>query len=100
MSSKPSIQWDDPFQFEKQSSEEERLVPDTAREHAQDKLMPRILLANRNETFNRDIMREMCELDLLRTTIPEEYDYAGVDNNIHALILGRAMTGLQTFSVK
>jgi glutaryl-CoA dehydrogenase len=62
MSSKPSFQWDDPFQLEEQLSEEERLVRDTARDYAQDKLMPRILMANRNETFDPDIMSEMGEL--------------------------------------
>ena len=43
MSLKPSFPWDDPFPFEEQSSEEERMVRDTAKECAQDKLMPQIL---------------------------------------------------------
>lgn len=85
MSSKPSFQWDDPFQLEEQLSEEERLVRDTARDYAQDKLMPRILMANRNETFDPDIMSEMGELGLLGPTIPEEYGCAGVNNVSYGL---------------
>ena len=85
MSSMPTLQWDDPFLLEDQLSEEERLVRDTARDYAQDKLMPRILMANRNEEFDPDIMREMGELGLLGPTIPEEYGCAGVNNVSYGL---------------
>jgi len=85
MSSKPSFQWDDPFQLEEQLNEEERLVRDTARDYAQDKLMPRVLMANRDETFDPDIMGEMGELGLLGPTIPEEYGCAGVNNVSYGL---------------
>ena len=85
MCSKPSFQWDDPFALEDQLSEEERLVRDTARDYAQDKLMGRILEANRNETFDPDIMKEMGELGLLGPTLPEEYGCAGVSNVSYGL---------------
>ena len=82
---KPAFQWDDPFLLEDQLSEEERLVRDTARDYAQDKLMPRILMANRNEEFDPEIMNEMGELGLLGPTIPEEYGCAGVNNVSYGL---------------
>jgi glutaryl-CoA dehydrogenase len=85
MCSKPSFQWDDPFLLEDQLNEEERLVRDTARDYAQDKLMDRILMANRNEVFDPEIMNEMGELGLLGPTIPEEYGCAGVNNVSYGL---------------
>ncbi len=85
MSSMPAFQWDDPFLLEDQLSEEERLVRDTARDYAQDKLMSRILMANRHEEFDPEIMREMGELGLLGPTIPEEYGCAGVNNVSYGL---------------
>ena len=51
--------WEDPLFFEDQLTEEEKLVRDTAHQYAQEKLMPRILDANRNERFDREIMNEM-----------------------------------------
>ncbi|MBT5350653.1 MAG: acyl-CoA dehydrogenase, partial [Rhodospirillales bacterium] len=80
------FQWEDPFNLENQLSEEERMVRDTARDYAQDKLMPRILEANRNETFDRDIVNELGELGLLGSTIPEEYGCAGVNYTSYGLV--------------
>ena len=85
MASNSSYQWDDPFQIENQFSEEERLVRDTARDYAQDKLMPRILEANRNENFDPEIMIEMGGLGLLGSTLPEEYGCAGVNHVCYGL---------------
>ena len=62
---KPVFQWDDPFLLDDQLSEDERLVRDTTRAYAQDKLMPRIIEANRHERFDREIMNEMGALGLL-----------------------------------
>jgi glutaryl-CoA dehydrogenase len=86
MPNKPEFQWDDPFLFETQLNDEERMVRDTARDYAQDKLMPRILDAYRNENFDPDIMTEMGELGLLGPTIPDEYGGAGVSNVCYGLI--------------
>jgi glutaryl-CoA dehydrogenase len=85
MFAKPSFQWDDPFALEDQLSEEERLVRDTARDYAQNNLMGKILEANRNETFDPNIMKEMGELGLLGSTLPEEYGCAGVSNVSYGL---------------
>ncbi len=85
MASNSTSQWDDPFLIENQFSEEERLVRDTARDYAQDKLMPRILEANRNEVFDPEIMAEMGALGLLGSTLPEEYGCAGVNHVCYGL---------------
>ena len=70
---KQTFKWDDPFLFNDQLTSEERMIRDTARKYCQDKLMPRILEANRNETFDRAIMNEMGSMGLLGATLPEEY---------------------------
>ena len=54
-SSKTHFQWDDPFQFEDQLGEEERMIRDTAREFAQDKLAPRVTQAYLEETTGRNL---------------------------------------------
>jgi glutaryl-CoA dehydrogenase len=77
ISQKPSG-WDDLLLLEDQLTEEERLVRDTARGYAQDKLMPRVLSAYREERFDREIMNEMGALGLLGPTVPEEYGGAGL----------------------
>ena len=62
--SKQTFKWEDPFLFSDQLTDEERMIRDTARKYCQDKLMPRILEANRHETFDRDIMNEMVGTEL------------------------------------
>ena len=71
--SKQTFKWDDPFLFNDQLNDEERMIRDTARKYCQEKLMPRILEANRNETFDRTIMNEMGSLGFLGSTLPEQY---------------------------
>jgi glutaryl-CoA dehydrogenase len=70
--------WKDPFLMESQLSEEERLVRDTARQYAQEKLLPRVKDAYRNEQTDPEIFREMGALGLLGSTI-EGYGCAGVN---------------------
>ena len=65
--------WADPMFFNEQLNEEERLIRDTARDYCQDKLMPRVLEANRNEKYDREIMKEFAEMGFLGSTIPEIY---------------------------
>ncbi|GMH77510.1 hypothetical protein TL16_g07433 [Triparma laevis f. inornata] len=64
---------DRPFNFESCLSDEERMIRDSARDFCQSELMPRILLANRNESFDRSIMKEFGNLGLLGPTLPEKY---------------------------
>jgi len=84
--SKPTFKWDDPFLLNDQLNDEERMIRDTARKYCQDKLMPRILEANRNENFDRAIMNEMGSLGFLGCTIPEEYGGAELNYVSYGLI--------------
>lgn len=84
--SKPTFKWDDPLLFNDQLTDEERMIRDTARRYCQDKLMPRILEANRQEVFHREIMTEMGAMGLLGSTIPEEYGGAGLNHVAYGLI--------------
>ena len=84
-SGRPEFQWEDPLLLEDQLSEDERMVRDTARQYAQDKLMPRVLEANRHERFDRAIMNELGELGLLGATI-QGYGCAGVNYVCYGLV--------------
>ena len=86
MTDKSGFKWDDPFFFDDQLNEEERLVRDSARDYAQNKLMPRVLEMHRNEAFDRDIFYEMGELGFYGTTIPEEYGGAESSNVCYGLV--------------
>ena len=82
----PSVfQWDDPFRLEEQLTEDERMVRDSARDYCRDKLMPRIVEANRHEIFHREVITEMGALGLLGATI-QGYGCAGVNNVCYGLI--------------
>ena len=69
--------WSDPFYLEKQLSEEERMLRDASKTFAQEKLQPRITKAFQNETVEPQLFKEMGEMGLLGTTIPEEYGGLG-----------------------
>ncbi|MCZ6604661.1 MAG: acyl-CoA dehydrogenase [Alphaproteobacteria bacterium] len=84
--SKAVFKWDDPLGLEDQLEEDERLILETARGYAQDRLMPRILEANRHEKFDREIMTELGALGLLGSTLPEQYGCAGVNHVSYGLI--------------
>lgn len=86
MSSRPVFAWDDPLLLDDQLSEDERMVRDAARDYCQEKLLPRVREAFRNEVFHRDIMNEMGELGFLGSTIGEEYGCAGVNYVCYGLI--------------
>jgi glutaryl-CoA dehydrogenase len=81
-----AFDWTDPFDLESELTEDERLVRDTARDYAQERLMPRVLSAYREERFDREIMSEMGELGLLGATIPEEYGGAGLGYVAYGLV--------------
>jgi len=82
---KPEFKWEDPLLLDSQLTEEERLVRDTARGYCQDKLMPRVLQANRHEKFDREIMNELGELGLLGSTI-DGYGCAGTNYVSYGLV--------------
>ena len=81
-----AFEWADPMELNSQLSQEERLIRDTARDFSQDKLMPRVLDANRNEVFDREIMNEFAEFGFLGSTIPEEYGGVGANYVSYGLI--------------
>jgi len=83
--SKAEFNWEDPLLLEDQLTEEERMVRDTARDYAQDKLMPRVLEANRHEKFDREIMNELGALGLLGSTI-DGYGCAGTNYVSYGLV--------------
>src|SRR5262249_17003870 len=84
-SSRPEFQWEDPLLLDDQLSGDERMVRDTARQYAQEKLMPRVLEANRHERFDREIMTELGALGLLGATI-QGYGCAGVNYVCYGLV--------------
>ena len=84
-SARPEFQWEDPLLLEDQLGEDERLVRDAARAYCQDKLMPRILQANRHERFDREIFNELGALGFLGSTI-DGYGCAGVNYVCYGLV--------------
>ena len=83
--SSTSFDWEDPFLLRAQLTEEERMVTDSAQKKKKKELMPGILQANRNETFDRHIMRQMGEMGLLGVTI-EGYGCAGLSSVAYGLL--------------
>ena len=84
--SSTNFSWQDSMFLESQLSGEEKLIRDTAHEYCQEYLAPRVLMANRNETFDRNIMTELGELGLLGPTLPEKYGGSGVNYVSYGLI--------------
>ncbi len=79
MSDNDPFAWDDPLHLDDELAEDERMIRDATRQYAQDKLMPRVLEANRRERFDREIMNEMGQLGLLGATLPAKYGCADVN---------------------
>ncbi|XP_033927917.1 glutaryl-CoA dehydrogenase, mitochondrial isoform X1 [Melopsittacus undulatus] len=67
--SEGTFDWRDPLGLEELLSPEERLLRDAMRKYSQERLMPRVLQANRNEVFDREIVSELGELGVLGCTI-------------------------------
>jgi glutaryl-CoA dehydrogenase len=84
-STSTAFDWADPLLVEDMLSEEERLIRDSARAYCEEKLLPRVLTANREERFDREIMNEMGELGFLGSTI-EGYGCAGVNYVSYGLV--------------
>ena len=77
--------WEDPFFFDSQLSDDERAVRDAAQAYCQERLQPRVLMAARHETFDRSVMSEMGELGLLGSTI-EGYGCDGLNHVCYGLV--------------
>jgi len=78
--------WEDPLGLDGELTEEERMVRDSTRAFAQDKLMPRVRLAWRDEKVDKELLPEMAALGLLGPTVPEEYGGAGLGYVAYGLI--------------
>jgi glutaryl-CoA dehydrogenase len=85
-SSAPAFNWEDPLDLESQLTEEERMIRDTVRAYAQDKLMPRILKSFREERFDREIINEAGELGLLGVMTDPRYGGHGLGYVAYGLI--------------
>jgi glutaryl-CoA dehydrogenase len=77
--------WDDALRLEGALSEDERAIRDAAHDFCQEKLFPRVLMANRLEKFDREIMNEFGEMGFLGATL-EGYGCAGVNYVSYGLI--------------
>jgi len=78
--------WDDPLLLDEQLSDDERMVRDSARRYAQDKLAPRVTAMFRTESAEPQIFREMGELGLLGATLPAEYGGSDLNYVCYGLI--------------
>ena len=83
---KASFHWDDPLLLDQQLSDDERAVRDAARAYCQDRLLPRVLMAFRDQTTDPSIFREMGELGLLGSTLPEQYGGSGLNYVCYGLV--------------
>jgi glutaryl-CoA dehydrogenase len=81
-----SFNWQDPMFLDSQLTEEERMIRDTAHDYCQQKLLPRVLEANRHEHFDREIMNELGELGLLGATLPSQYGGSDVNYVSYGLV--------------
>jgi glutaryl-CoA dehydrogenase len=82
---KPTFNWQDPLLLADALTDDERAVAEAAHAYCQEKLQPRVLMAARHETFDREIMNEMGELGLLGCTI-EGYGCAGLNHVSYGLV--------------
>jgi glutaryl-CoA dehydrogenase len=82
---RPAFRWEDPLLLEEQLTDEERMVRESALAYCQGKLMPRVLLAHREERFDREVFTEMGALGFLGSTL-EGYGCAGVSHVCYGLI--------------
>lgn len=80
------LQWDDPLLLDDLLTDDERMIRDTARAYAQEKLLPRVIDAYREERTDREIFNEMGELGLLGVTLPEDYGCAGASYVAYGLV--------------
>ena len=81
-----NFHWQDPFLMNSELSDEERMIRDASSSYCQEKLMPRVLDAFRNEKTDATIFREMGELGLLGPTIPLSYGGPGLNYVAYGLI--------------
>ena len=94
MANNAPFDWVDPFRLDDQLSDEERMIRDSARAYAQDRLLSRVTDAYLNEHTDPAIFREFGDLGLLGVTIPAEYGGAGSSYVAYGLV-AEAMAEIQ-----
>jgi glutaryl-CoA dehydrogenase len=80
-----TFRWEDPLHLHDRLTDEERMIAETARSFARERLLPGIVQAFERETFDRDIMLQMGEIGLLGVTLPEAYGGAGASHVAYGL---------------
>nr|XP_034175817.1 glutaryl-CoA dehydrogenase, mitochondrial [Osmia lignaria]XP_034175818.1 glutaryl-CoA dehydrogenase, mitochondrial [Osmia lignaria]XP_034175819.1 glutaryl-CoA dehydrogenase, mitochondrial [Osmia lignaria] len=85
LAGKPTFNWQDPFDLESQLTQDEVLIRDQFRTYCREKLLPRVVEANRKEIFHKEIMREMGQLGILGCTM-KGYGAAGVSSVAYGLL--------------
>ncbi|MBI2720398.1 MAG: acyl-CoA dehydrogenase [Rhizobiales bacterium] len=78
--------WEDPLDLESGLGEDERMIRDAARAFAQDKLMPRIKTAFREEKFDRQVMNELGAMGFLGVMTAEAYGGSGLGYVAYGLV--------------
>ncbi len=86
MAKAADFNWEDPLDLESQLSDEEKMIRDSARAFAQDKLMPRVKMAFREERFDVEIMRELGEMGFLGMMTAEKYGGSGLGYTAYGLV--------------
>ncbi|MAC72782.1 MAG: acyl-CoA dehydrogenase [Marinovum sp.] len=81
-----SFNWEDPLLLDAQLEDDERMIRDSARAYAEEKLQPRVIAAYREEKAEPGIFAEMGEMGLLGSTIPEEYGGIGAGYVAYGLV--------------
>jgi glutaryl-CoA dehydrogenase len=81
-----AFNWEDPLALESMLTEEERMIRDSVRAFADDKLMPRVQSAFREERFDKEIMNEAGELGLLGIMTDPKYGGSGLGYVAYGLI--------------
>ena len=81
-----TFRWDDPLDLSGRLTDEERMIQDAARSYAREKLLPRVVEAFRDETFDRAIMTELGEMGFLGAMLPEQYGGSSVSHVAYGLI--------------
>ncbi len=82
--------WTDPFRIEAQLTDEERMIRDAARDYFQGELQPKVLMANRHETVDRDLIPQMGAMGLLGVTLPAEYGGSEASHVAYGLVAREA----------
>lgn len=91
---KVNFNWEDPLNLDSQLQDDEKAIRDTFRAYCNEKLLPRIIEANRNEIFNKEIYKELGELGALGATI-KGYGCAGLNYVTYGL-LTRELDGVDS----